>query len=318
VIAMGYWTTDFLVVQRVLAAKDLRSAELAPIIGAAFKMMVPFIVILPGLLGLALLRDPNTGSLLRLVPADLAWSKAGEAQGLHGYDEVLPLMLARYCGPGLLGLGITALIAGFMSGMAGNVSAFTTVWTYDIYGALINKNATDEGKVKMGRWVTIVGVAISIGTAYLVMHAQSIMDYVQALFSFFIAPLFGTVLLGMLWKRATPAAGFWGLFAGTLSSIGMYTWSKLDPGAVKYLALSSQAQDQAQNMFRALWCWLVCVIVTVVVSLMTKPKPDEQLVGLVYGLTPIPREEHVSMFQSPIFWGIVVAIAFLILQIIFW
>jgi solute:Na+ symporter, SSS family len=318
VIAMGYWTTDFLVVQRVLAAKDLRSAELAPIIGAAFKMMVPFIVILPGLLGLALLRDPNTGSLLRLVPADLAWSKAGEAQGLHGYDEVLPLMLARYCGPGLLGLGITALIAGFMSGMAGNVSAFTTVWTYDIYGALINKNATDEGKVKMGRWVTIVGVAISIGTAYLVMHAQSIMDYVQALFSFFIAPLFGTVLLGMLWKRATPAAGFWGLFAGTLSSIGMYAWSKLDPGAVKYLALSSQAQDQAQNMFRALWCWLVCVIVTVVVSLMTKPKPEEQLVGLVYGLTPIPREEHVSMFQSPIFWGIVVAIAFLILQIIFW
>jgi SSS family solute:Na+ symporter len=318
VIAMGYWTTDFLVVQRVLAAKDLRSAELAPIIGAAFKMMVPFIVILPGLLGLALLRDPNTGSLLRLVPADLAWSKAGEAQGLHGYDEVLPLMLARYCGPGLLGLGITALIAGFMSGMAGNVSAFTTVWTYDIYGALINKNATDEGKVKMGRWVTIVGVAISIGTAYLVMHAQSIMDYVQALFSFFIAPLFGTVLLGMLWKRATPAAGFWGLFAGTLSSIVMYAWSKLDPGAVKYLALSSQAQDQAQNMFRALWCWLVCVIVTVVVSLMTKPKPEEQLVGLVYGLTPIPREEHVSMFQSPIFWGIVVAIAFLILQIIFW
>ena len=318
VIAMGYWTTDFLVVQRVLAAKDLRSAELAPIIGAAFKMMVPFIVILPGLLGLALLRDPNTGSLLRLVPADLAWSKAGQAQGLHGYDEVLPLMLAHYCGPGLLGLGITALIAGFMSGMAGNVSAFTTVWTYDIYGALINKNATDEGKVKMGRWVTIIGVAISIGTAYLVMHAQSIMDYVQALFSFFIAPLFGTVLLGMLWKRATPAAGFWGLFAGTLSSIGMYTWSKLDPGAVKYLALSSQAQDQAQNMFRALWCWLVCVIVTVGVSLVTKPKPDEQLVGLVYGLTPIPREEHVSTFQSPIFWGIVVAIAFLILQVIFW
>ena len=141
VIAMGYWTTDFLVVQRVLSAKDLRSAKLAPIIGAAFKMMVPFIVILPGLLGLALLRDPHTGSLLRLVPADLAWSKLGQEQGLHGYDEVLPLMLARYCGPGLLGLGITALIAGFMSGMAGNVSAFTTVWTYDIYGALINKNA---------------------------------------------------------------------------------------------------------------------------------------------------------------------------------
>jgi SSS family solute:Na+ symporter len=280
--------------------------------------MVPFIVILPGLLGLALLRDPHTGSLLRLVPADLAWSAAGQAQGLHGYDEVLPLMLARYCGPGLLGLGITALIAGFMSGMAGNVSAFTTVWTYDIYGALINKNASDDSKVRMGRWCTVIGVVISIGTAYLVMNAQSIMDYVQALFSFFIAPLFGTVILGMLWKRATAAGGFWGLLAGTLSSVGMYVWVKIDPGAVRYVALSSQAQDQAQNMFRALWCWLICLVVTVVVSLLTKPKTDAELADLVYGLTPIPHEEKVSMFHSPVFWGTVVAIVFVILQIIFW
>jgi SSS family solute:Na+ symporter len=317
VIAMGYWTTDFLVVQRVLSAKDLRSAKLAPIIGAAFKMMVPFIVILPGLLGLALLRDPH-GSLLRLVPGDLAWSAAGQAQGLHSYDEVLPLMLARYCGPGLLGLGITALIAGFMSGMAGNVSAFATVWTYDIYGALINKNASDESKVKMGRWCTLIGVAVSIGTAYLVMNAQSIMDYVQALFSFFIAPLFGTVILGMLWKRATPAGGFWGLLAGTMSSVGMYLWVKVDPGAVRYVALSMQAQDQAQNMFRALWCCLICVIVTVVVSLVTTAKPDSELADLVYGLTSIPHEEKVSMFHSPVFWGVVVAVVFLILQVIFW
>ncbi len=317
VIAMGYWTTDFLVVQRVLSAKDLRSAELAPIIGAAFKMCVPFIVILPGLLGLALLREPN-GHLLRLVPADLAWSPAGRAQGLHGYDEVLPLMLARYCGPGLLGLGITALIAGFMSGMAGNVSAFTTVWTYDIYGTLINKNASDESKVRMGRWVTVIGVIISIGTAYLVMQAQSIMDYVQALFSFFIAPLFGTVLLGMLWKRATPAGGWTGLLAGTLSSVGMYTWVKIDPGAVRYVALSMDAQDQAQNMFRALWCCLICVIVTVVVSLLTKPKPDSELKDVVYGLTPIPKTEHVTIFHSPLFWGAVVAVIFIILQIVFW
>jgi SSS family solute:Na+ symporter len=318
VISMGYWTTDFLVVQRVLSAKDLRSAELAPIIGAAFKMMVPFIVILPGLLGLALLRDPHTGNLLRLMPGDLAWSEAGRAQGLHSYDEVLPLMLARYCGPGLLGLGITALIAGFMSGMAGNVSAFATVWTYDIYGALIDKNASDDSKVRMGRWCTLLGVAVSIGTAYLVMQAQSIMDYVQALFSFFIAPLFGTVILGMLWKRATPAAGFWGLLAGTLSSIGMYVWVKLDPSAVRYVALSSHAQDQAQNMFRALWCWLICVFITVLVSLMTRPKPDAELKGLVYGLTPVPRTENVSLLHHPIFWGIVVAIVFVILQIVFW
>src|SRR5271157_446354 len=318
VISMGYWTTDFLVVQRVLAAKDLRSAKLAPIIGAAFKMMVPFIVILPGLLGLALLRDPHTGSLLRLVPANLAWSETGQAQGLHGYDEVLPLMLARYCGPGLLGLGITALIAGFMSGMAGNVSAFTTVWTYDIYGALIKKDASDESKVRMGRWCTVIGVGISIVTAYFAMHAQSIMDYVQALFSFFIAPLFGTVILGMLWKRTTKAGGFWGLLAGTMSSVGMYVWVKVDPGAVRYVALSMQAQDQAQNMFRALWCCLLCVVVTVAVSLVTKPKPDSELKDLVYGLTPIPKDEHVTILHSPLFWGAVMAIAFVVLQIIFW
>ena len=318
VISMGYWTTDFLVIQRVLAAKDLRSAEMAPIIGAAFKMCVPFIVILPGLLGLALLRDPNTGHLLRLVPADVAWSPSGQAQGLHGYDEVLPLMLARYCGPGLLGLGITALIAGFMSGMAGNVSAFTTVWTYDIYGTLLNKNASDESKVRMGRWVTVIGVFISIGTAYLVMHAQSIMDYVQALFSFFIAPLFGTVILGMLWKRATPTGGWTGLLAGTLSSVGMYAWVKVDPEAVRYVALSMDAQDQAQNMFRALWCCLICIVVTVVVSYVTKPKPDSELKDVVYGLTPIPKTEHATIFHSPVFWAAVVAVIFIVLQIIFW
>ena len=318
VISMGYWTTDFLVVQRVLSAKDLRSAKLAPIIGAAFKMMVPFIVILPGLLGLALLTNPHTGAILRLVPGDVAWSAAGQAQGLHSYDEVLPLMLARYCGPGLLGLGITALIAGFMSGMAGNVSAFATVWTYDIYGALINKQASDESKVRMGRWCTLIGMAVSIGTAYLVMQAQSIMDYVQALFSFFIAPLFATVIIGMLWKRATPAAGFWGLFAGTLSSIGMYLWVKFDPRAVAYVALSPDAQDQAQNMFRALWSCLFCALITVLVTFITRPKDDGELKGLVYGLTEIPKESYVSTLHRPWFWAVVVAVVFVALNIIFW
>jgi len=158
VISAGYWTTDFLVVQRVLAAKDLRSAKLAPIIGAAFKMAVPFIVILPGLLGLAVLRDPATGLMIKLVPESVATTAAGIAQGLHSYNDVLPLMLARYCGPGLLGLGMTALIAGFMSGMAGNVTAFSTVWTYDIYRAVIRKDATDHHYLNMGRWSTVLGV----------------------------------------------------------------------------------------------------------------------------------------------------------------
>ena len=306
VISFGYWTTDFLVVQRVLAAQNLRAAKMAPIIGAAFKMMVPFIVILPGLLGWAVL------------PFHLMGESAAVATGGHSYNEVLPLMLARYCGPGLLGLGVTALIAGFMSGMAGNVSAFATVWTYDIYGALLHKNATDKEYVTMGRWCTIVGVLISIGTAYLVMQFASIMDYVQALFSFFIAPLFGTVILGMLWPRATKAGGFWGLLAGTLSSIGMWTWAKVDPSALRYVALSPRASDMAANMYRALWSWIVCVLVTVVVSLLTKPQPLEELKGLVYGATEIPKEDQVSIFHRPVFWAVIVAMVFVILQIIFW
>jgi len=306
VISFGYWTTDFLVVQRVLAAKDLRAAKMAPIIGAAFKMAVPAIVILPGLLGLAVLDFKLTGEDVAL------------ATGGHSYNEVLPIMLARYCGPGLLGLGITALIAGFMSGMAGNVSAFATVWTYDIYRAFIKKNATDSHYVSMGRWCTILGVLVSIGTAYLVMEFKSIMDYVQALFSFFIAPLFGTVILGMLWKRATPQGGFWGLLTGTVSSIAMWAWVKADPAAIQYIALSSNAKDMAENMYRALWSWLVCVIVTVAVSYVTKPKPESELVGLVYGCTVVPSEAQVPLYKRPAFWAILIAIVFLILQIIFW
>ncbi len=306
IISMGYWTTDFLVVQRVLSAKDLRSAKMAPVIGAAFKMCVPFIVILPGLLGLAVLP-------FKLVGEDVAVATGG-----HSYNEVLPLMLARYCGPGLLGLGITALIAGFMSGMAGNVTAFSTVWTYDIYGALINKKASDKQYVNMGRWCTVVGVIISIGTAYLVMNFKSIMDYVQALFSFFIAPLFGTVLLGMLWKRATKAGGFWGLLTGTLTSIGLWAWVKVDHSALRYVALSPNAKDMAENMYRALWCCLVGVIVTVVVSLVTQPKPESELAGLVYGATHVPSEGDLVFYKRPLFWAAVVGLVFVGLNIYFW
>jgi SSS family solute:Na+ symporter len=306
VLSMGYWTTDFLVVQRILAAKDIRSAEIAPIIGAAFKMAVPLIVILPGLIGLAVLP-------VKLVPESVAAVTGG-----HSYNDVLPLMLARYCGPGLLGLGITALIAGFMSGMAGNVSAFTTVWTYDIYRPLINSRGTDHHYVNMGRWTTIIGVLISVGTAYLVMQFASIMDYVQALFSFFIAPLFGTVLLGMLWKRASGKGGFWGLLCGTLSSISMWAWVKVDPSALRYVALSPHAKALAQDMYQALWSFIVCVIVTVVVSLATKPKPDAELTGLVYGLTPVPSVGNIPFYEKPIFWAGVVVVIFVILNIIFW
>jgi SSS family solute:Na+ symporter len=279
---------------------------MAPIIGAGFKMMVPFIVILPGLLGLALLPEKLVGESQAL------------ATGAHSYNEVLPLMLARYCGPGLLGLGITALIAGFMSGMAGNVSAFATVWTYDIYRAFIRREASDRHYVSIGRWSTIIGVIVSIGTAYLVPQFKSIMDYVQALFSFFIAPLFGTVLLGMLWKRATPAAGFWGLLAGTVSSVGMFAWVKSDPTALRYIALSPNAKAMAEDMYRALWSWCICVLVTVIVTYMTRPKPVSELEGLVYGVTKIPHEGEVAVWQRPAFWATAIGVVFVIVNIIFW
>ena len=278
---------------------------MAPVIGAGFKMLVPLIVIVPGLLGVALLPEKLTGEA------------AAVASHGHSYNEVLPLMLARYLGPGLLGLGITALIAGFMSGMAGNVTAFSTVWTYDIYRPLIRKNATDQHYVRMGRWCTVLGVLISIGTAYLVMQFLSIMDYVQALFSFFIAPLFGTVLLGMFWKRATPAAGFWGLFAGTVSSIGMWAWVKVEPGALSIIALSPNAKDMAENMYRGLWSWLICVFVTVAVSLATKPLPQKRLEGLVYGCTHVPSEGSLPLIQRPAFWAAIVAVIFIALNIVF-
>ena len=304
-IACGYWTTDFLVVQRAMAAKDLRSAQLAPIIASYFKMVVPLIVILPGLLGLAVLP-------YHLVP------ESAMQPGLHSYNEVLPLMLARYAGPGLLGLGITALIAGFMSGMAGNVSAFATVWTYDIYQPYIKKGMSDAHYVRIGRWCTLIGVFLSIGTAYFVTNFKSIMDYMQALVGFFISPLFGTVVIGMVWKRATPKGGFWGLLAGTGSSMAMYIAVKIHPAWIRYVALSPDAKDMAENVYRALWSLLICVFVTIVVSLFTKPKTEEQLSGLTWGATMFPRNEHLPFWKTPLFWAAGVAIFFGILQWMFW
>ncbi len=304
-IACGYWTTDFLVVQRAMAAKDLRSAQLAPIIASYFKMIVPLIVILPGLLALAVLP-------YKLVP------ESAMRPGLHSYNEVLPLMLARYCGPGMLGLGITALIAGFMSGMAGNVSAFATVWTYDIYQPYIRKGKPDAHYVRIGRWCTILGVILSIGTAYFVTNFKSIMDYMQALVGFFISPLFGTVIVGMLWRRATAKGGFWGLLAGTGSSVAMYAAVKAHPAWIRYVALSPDAKDMAENLYRALWSLLICIFVTIGVSLFTEPRPEETLAGLVWSSTVMPKDEPLPLWKKPIFWAAGVAVFFGVLQWMFW
>jgi SSS family solute:Na+ symporter len=319
-ISFGYWCTDFLQVQRVMAAKDLRAAQNGTIIGAALKMMVPLIVTIPGLLGLAVLTQKSG---ITLVPESVA-----QATGGHSYNEVLPLMMARYLGPGLLGLGVTSMIAGFMSGMAGNVSAFATVWTYDVYRPLLNRQASDSHYVSMGRWCSIIGVFIAIATAYAAMLFSNILVYLQVLVMFFIVPLFGTVVLGMLWKRASPAAGFWGFLCGIVSSIAMFLYvhafpdrfdaTALNPEHVKYIALSPLAKDMAVNMYGGLWSLLVCVIVTVGVSLLTRPKPESELANLVYGLTPLAKGGPCPWYESPKFWAAIVGIVLVVVNIIFW
>ena len=218
-VSFGYWCTDFLQVQRVLVAKDLRSAQNGTIIGAALKMMVPLIVTIPGLLGLAVLLNGDGSPMVLLPESD---PRAGITH--RTFNDVLPLLMGQYLGPGLLGLGVTAMIAGFMSGMAGNVSAFATVWTYDVYRPLIRKNASDAHYVAMGRWCSIAGVLASIATAYALFYFSNILEYLQVLVFFFIVPLFGTVIMGMLWKRATKAAGFWGFLIAILASIGMWAY----------------------------------------------------------------------------------------------
>jgi SSS family solute:Na+ symporter len=263
------------------------------------------------------LRDPAVANgIPHLVGQDVVAANPGAE--LHSYNEILPLMMARYLGPGLLGLGITALIAGFMSGMAGNVSAFSTVWTYDIYRPLINKKATDSHYVLVGRWSIFIGVLVSIMAAYLVMRAQGIMDYVQALFSIFVAPLLAAILFGMFWKRATRWGGFLGLFLGIIFSASLFMWVKLNPANLRYVALSDAAKPMAENVFRALWAFIFAAVVIVVVSMVTKPRPVAELDGLVYGATKLPTEEWVPFYKREWFWAALVGVIFVALNVMVW
>ncbi|GGE07915.1 sodium:solute symporter [Marinithermofilum abyssi] len=288
VLSFGYWTTDFLVVQRALAAKNLRAAQNTPIYAAYFKMIVPFLVIIPGLMAVALIPD------------------IGKAGG-PSYNLALPLLMERYYPPGLMGLGLTAMLASFMSGMAGNVTAFTTVWTYDIYQAYIKKDASDAHYVKVGRWAVVIGVIVSIGTAYIAADFPSIMDYTQLLFSFFNAPLFATFLFGMFWKRTTPWGGFWGLLAGTLAAVLLYV----------LIPEGYFASDQAGNFWRA-WAWVAAAVVTVLVSLFTKPKPESELKGVVYGLTEKVTYAGHAWYKRPGIQALMVCVLLVFLNILFW
>ena len=306
VLSFGYWTTDFLVVQRAFSAKDLRAARMTPIIASFFKMAVPFLVIISGLIALVLARDPASG---------FALLKDG---GQVNYDSALPLLIARYYPSGLIGLGVTALLAGFMAGQAGNISAFNTVWTYDIYHAVFNRKASDAHLLWMGRAATIVGIFLSVITAYWAKSFPSIMDYMQAIFSWVNAPLFATMLLGMFVRWITPAGAFWGLLAGMGSSFTLFL-------AVKYawinptsITMSSVASDMAVNFWRAWWAWLICFVATIAISLFTLRKPDAELVGLVKGLTPATLGQHVPWHKTPEFYAVLSLIVFVVVNIYFW
>lgn len=306
VLSFGYWTTDFLVVQRAFSAKDLRSARMTPILASFFKMAVPFIVILAGLIALVLAHDPHSGFALL------------KDHGQVNYDSALPLLIARYYPRGLVGLGVTALLAGFMAGQAGNVSAFNTVWTYDIYKSVINKKASDEHLLWMGRAATVVGVAISLGTAYWAKSFPSIMDYMQAIFSWVNAPLFATMLLGMFIVWITPAGAFWGLIAGMGSSFTLYLAVKFEWISKSFITLSSPASDMAANFWRAWWAWLICFSITIIISFFTKKKPKEELVGLVKGLTPETVNKGIPFIKRPEFYAIISLVVLVVLNVIFW
>ena len=306
VLSFGYWTTDFLVVQRAFSARDLRTARMTPILASFFKMAIPFIVILAGLIALVLANDPNSGFQLL---------KDGNQVN---YDSALPLLIARYYPQGLVGLGVTALLAGFMAGQAGNISAFNTVWTYDIYKAIINKKASDTHLLWMGRAATIVGVLISLITAYWAKSFPSIMDYMQAIFSWVNAPLFATMLLGMFIIWITPNGAFWGLVLGMGSSFTLYLAAKFNWINVSIITLSDVSSDMAVNFWRAWWAWLICFIATIVISLFTKKKPKEELVGLVKGLTPENVDKDRTLIQKPEFWAVISLIILVILNVYFW
>jgi solute:Na+ symporter, SSS family len=306
VLSFGYWTTDFLVIQRAFSAKDLRAARMTPIVASFFKMALPFIVILAGLVAIVLSNDPNSGFALL------------HDGGHINYDSALPLLIARYYPTGLVGLGVTALLAGFMAGQAGNVSAFNTVWTYDIYKSILNKNASDTHLLWMGRVSTIVGVAISLVTAYWAKSFPSIMDYMQAIFSWVNAPLFATMLLGMFIWWITPNGAFWGLVAGMGSSFVMYLAVKFSWFSESIITMSSVQSDMAANFWRAWWAWVICAGVTILVSLFTRKRPKEELVGLVKGLTDEKHDQHLPFIKRPAFYAIISLVVFVILDLLFW
>lgn len=319
VLSFGYWCTDFLVVQRAMAADSMTAARRTPLIAAFPKMLFPFLVILPGMIALVLGAEYASGSAGQgLVPAKLAADGAPlldtAGRVVLDYDLATPMMLVNLFPSGMLGLGLTALLASFMSGMAGNVTAFNTVWTYDIYQSHIRKGASDAHYLWMGRIATVGGILLSIGAAYVAGAFNNIMDLLQLVFAFVNAPLFATFALGMFWRRTTGHGAFVGLLAGTLAAAihhGLALPAGAHPGFKGgYLGvLHNYPTELAQAFWTAIFAWVTCFVVTIVVSLATRPRPPEELRGLVYSMTPRPTDGDLPWFKRPA----VLAVAVLLL-----
>ncbi|HWR37372.1 MAG TPA: sodium:solute symporter family protein [Clostridia bacterium] len=342
VLSFGYWCTDFLVVQRAMAADSMSAARRTPLIAAIPKMVFPVLVILPGMIAIAL-PNPSTQTVNAstgqvqvlnqegkgLIPAKVDERTGApmlDAQGkpILDYDLAIPNMLLHYFPTGLLGLGLTALLASFMSGMAGNVTAFNTVWTYDIYQSYINKKATDEHYLWMGRMATIFGIALSIAAAYAATRFNNIMDFLQLVFAFVNAPLFATFLLGMFSKRTTGHGAFFGLLSGTTAA-ALHHGLTLPAGATAGIKggwlgmVHTYPSEMAQNFWTAIWAWCICFAVTILISAVTRPREEKELVGLVYSLTEKPApEEHLPWYARPLGLGAIVLGVALVLNIIFW
>ncbi len=349
VLGAGYWCTDFLVIQTAMASHNMDSARRVPLIAAIPKMLFPFLVILPGLLAIAL-PTPHTvstvvhnpdGSITHNIQVVSPLAEQGKGivpakvnpvtgkpmldasgQPLLDYDMATPNMLLHYFPTGILGLGLTALLASFMSGMAGNVTAFNTVFTYDLYQSYIHKGASDRHYLAVGRWATVGGILLSICTAYAAINFNNIMDTLQLVFSFVNAPLFATFLLGMFWKRATGHGAFIGLITGTAAAMihhGLTLPIEAHPGIHGgwITVVHHYPSDMAQNFYGAIWAFSANFVIAVVISLMTKPKPDSELVGLVRSLTPMPETSHLAWWKRPEFLGAGVLLGAILLNLFF-
>jgi len=315
VLSFGYWCTDFLVIQRAMAAHSMAAARRTPLVAAVPKMLFPFLVILPGMIAIALTQRHGMSE----------FALPNKADGSLNYDLVIPLMLRHYFPSGVLGLGLTALMASFMSGMAGNVTAFNTVWTYDIYQAHIRPQASDSNLLWMGRAATVVGIVISVGAAYFAAHFNNIMDLLQLVFAFVNAPLFATFLLGMFWRRTTGHGAFVGLLSGIMAA-AIHHGLTQPAGALTLVkggwlghVVRTYPSEMAQNFWTAIFAWTSCFVVTILVSLITRrKKSDAELAGLVSSLTPRILETETIWYQRPFMLGIFVLILVLILNVIFW